>query len=148
MLSYTDLAVSVAEADAYAEARLWANWTGTDTVKAAALLRGQSYIASTYNGRWVAEWANDDAPDGVKYAIIEAARRELVAAGSLDPDYDPTGLIKREKKKLGPLEKEFEYAVPVDAASAKPVIGIIDSILASLLIAAPGSTSVTTLARF
>lgn len=148
MLSYTEPAVTVAEADNYAVARLWIDWAGADEVKAAALLRGQTYIASTYNGRWATEWTNNDAPDGVRFAIIEAARREIVTPGSLNPDYDPSGTIKREKKKLGPLEKEFEYAVPVDAASARPVIGIIDSILAGLLIAAAGGTSVTTLARF
>jgi hypothetical protein len=78
MLSYTDPAVTVAEADAYATARAWANWTGNDTVKTAALRRGQDYIAGAYNGRWATEWDNDAAPEPVRFAIIEAARRELV----------------------------------------------------------------------
>lgn len=148
MLSFTDPAVTVVEADAYALARLWADWVGPDEVKAAAILRGQTYIAGAYNDRWNIVFENNDAPDAVKFSIIEAARREIVAHGSLNPDYDPSGMIKRERKKLGPLEKEFEYAVPSSAASARPVISIIDSILAGLLVTAPGSTTVTTLARF
>lgn len=89
MLSFTDLAVELAEADDYATARAWANWTGTDEVKTAALRRGQDFIAGEYNDRWVDEWENDDAPENVKFAIIEAARRELVSPGSTAPDITP-----------------------------------------------------------
>lgn len=133
MLSYTDPAVTVAEADAYAAARLWADWIGDEPAKAAALLRSQTYFASTYNARWATEWDNADAPERVKYAIIEGARRELVAAGSLNPDYDPAGTIKKERKKVGPLEKELEYAVPQSVYDARPVFGMIDSLLSGLL---------------
>jgi hypothetical protein len=148
MLSFTELAVTVADADAYASDRAWSNWTGDNTAKTAALRRGQDFIAGAYNGRWNVEFDNVEAPDAVKFAIIEAARRELVAPGSLNPDYDPSGSIKRERKKLGPLEKEFEYATPANAAAARPIVGSIDALLAGLLLAAPGGTTVTTLARF
>lgn len=131
MLSFTDLAVTVAEADAYASARGWANWTGSD--KEAALRRGQDFIASAYNSRWATEWVNDEAPDAVKYAIIEAARRELVAPGSLNPDYDPSAMVTKERSKVGPIEEEFTYARPQNAFDARPVVGPIDALLSGLL---------------
>lgn len=131
MLSFTDSAVTPAEADAYAEARAWSNWSGSETVKAAAIRRAQDFIAATYNSRWADEWPNDDAPDEVKFAIIEGARRELVAPGSLDPDVTP-GKIKERVRVEGAVE--VAYAVGKgDAASQRPVVGIIDNLLAPLL---------------
>lgn len=140
MLSYTDLAVTIAEADAYALARAWTNWTGEPAMKEAALRRGQDYIAQRFNARWSSDWANDAAPDLVKYAIIEAARRELVAPGSVAPDFVASKTITREKKKVGPLEKELEYAGATNAGSVRPVIAAIDNLLAGLLKAAGGAS--------
>lgn len=131
MLSFTDSAVTPAEADAYADARAWSNWIGNETVKAAALRRSQDFIAATYNSRWRDEWSNDEAPDEVKYAIIEGARRELVSPGSLDPDVVP-GKIKERVRVEGAVD--VTYAVGKgDAVSQRPVIGIIDNLLAPLL---------------
>jgi len=140
MLSFTDPAVSVAEADAYASLRAWIDWTGSDEVKTAALRRGQDYIAGIGNGRWETVWANDDAPSEAKYAIIEAARRELVLPGGLAPDFVATKTVTRERKKVGPLEKELEYAGATTAAAARPDIAIIDQLLAGLLKAAGGAS--------
>lgn len=84
MLSYTTPAVTVSEASAYLAAAGEA-WAGTDEAKAAAIIRGQRYITGIGNGRWATEWNNNDAPESVKFAIIESARRELVAPGSLSP---------------------------------------------------------------
>ena len=141
MLSYTEPAVTIAEADAYAEARAWSNWTGAEPVKTAALRRGQDYLAQRYNGRWVTEWANDEAPEPVKYAIIEAARRELVEPGSLSPDFVASRQIKSEKKGVGPLTKEVTYADAAGAASARPSIAAIDNLLAGLIAAAGGASA-------
>mgnify|MGYP001373192964 CR=1 FL=1 len=140
MLSYTEAAVTVAEADAYAALRAWSDWTGTDQVKTAALRRGQDYIAGIGNGRWSTGWDNDAAPEPVKFAIIEAARREMVAPGSLAPDYVASRVVSREKKKVGPLEKELEYAQASSAAAVRPNIAIIDQLLAGLLTAAGGAS--------
>ena len=148
MLSFIDSAVEVAEADSYAEARSWANWTGADALKQAALRRGQDFIAGAYNSRWSVQFENDDAPDEVKFAIIEAARRELVSPGSINPDFDPTGTIKRERKEVGPLKKETEYATPATAVASRPAFAAIEALLAGLVSAAAGGTSVSTLARF
>ena len=139
-LSYTDPAVTTAEADAYAGLRDWTDWTGADQVKTAAIRRGQDYIAGIGNGHWATEWANDEAPEPVKNAIIEAARRELVSPGSLAPDFVASRVVTREKKKLGPLEKEFQYADGSSASSIRPNIAIIDQLLAGLLAAAGGAS--------
>lgn len=139
-LSYTDPAVAIAEADAYAALRGWSDWTGLEGVKTVALRRGQDYIAGIGNGRWATEWDNDAAPEAVKNAIIEAARRELVSPGSLAPDFVASRVVTREKKKLGPLEKELQYAEGSSASSVRPNIAIIDQLLAGLL-RAPGGAS-------
>jgi hypothetical protein len=139
-LSYSDPAASIVEADAYAALRGWTDWSGADAAKAGAIRRGQDYIAGIGNGRWATDWANDDAPEAVKNAIIEAARRELVSPGSLAPDFVASRVVTREKKKLGPLEKELQYADAASAGSVRPNIAIIDQLLAGLLAAAGGAS--------
>lgn len=47
MLSYTDPAVSIAQADACAVLRGWTNWSGLDAVNNAAIRRGQGAIAAS-----------------------------------------------------------------------------------------------------
>lgn len=144
MLSFTEPAVTSGEADTYATARGWADWTGNETVKEAAIMRGQTYLAGLYNDRWATEWENDDAPEPVKYSIIEAARRELASPGSLSPDFVASRVVSRERKKVGPLEKELEYAGATGASSVRPQIAIIEQLLAGLLRQAFGG-SVTVL---
>ncbi|MFC3072353.1 DnaT-like ssDNA-binding protein [Shinella pollutisoli] len=126
MLSFTTLAVTLEEADAYATARAWANWIGTDDAKTAALRRGQDFIASAYNSRWIDEWDNDHAPEEVKFSIIEAARRELVKPGSMSPDLKRGGKIKA----VGAGSARVEFA---DGAPAETTFSIIDGLLAGLV---------------
>ncbi len=100
MLAIDTLAVTLAEADAYCTSRGIADWTGTDPEKTAALRRGQDYIIGRYNDRWTymepstdnfvwvhRRWNNDSPPLAVKYAVIEAALRELSVPFSLSPDF-------------------------------------------------------------
>lgn len=138
-LSYVDPAVTEPEADAYLAATGEA-WTGTSEAKAAAIMRGQRYVAGIGNGRWASEWDNDQAPEPVRFAIIEAARRELASPGSLSPDYVASKVVKREKKQVGPLAKEMEYAEATSAASVRPDIEIIDQLLAGMLMASGGAS--------
>lgn len=133
MLSLTEPAVTVAEADAYAGARDYAVWFGGTLDKDAALRRGQDYIAGRFNGRWKAAFANDEAPEAVKFAIVEAAVREAAAPGSLLPDWTGEAQVTREK--VGPLETE--YAAQSGAWASRPSFGIIDALLAGLI----GSTA-------
>lgn len=79
--------------------------------------------------------ADDAIPVEVFTAAAEATYRELVTPGSLSPDFVATSLIKSEK--LGPLETTF--AVPdasaPGAAPTRPVITLIDEIIAPVLVA-------------
>ncbi|WP_024696153.1 DnaT-like ssDNA-binding protein [Pseudomonas syringae] len=155
---------TVADADAYHAARANTAWTGDDMAKQAALIRASAYIDGRYrkqlpSGVWVSlfpgyktdgraqslEWPRTDAfdyeghslpadeiPSEVERSTYEAALRELVTPGSLSPDYIASQTIKREK--VGPLETE--YAVGTDAAgSVRPVISIIDEMIAPVLVA-------------
>ena len=133
MLSFTDPALTVAEADTYASLMGYAAWVGDNPVKAAALQRGQMYIAATYNSRWLTNWANDEAPAEVKYAITEAAIRDITTPGSLAPDYTPGKVLKRESATGGPVEFENEYFAAAEGAAPLPVFSVIDGLLAGLL---------------
>lgn len=133
MLSFTETAVTVEEADTRCNALGYADWTGAEPQKAAAILRGQTYIAATYNARWANEWPNEAAPEPVKFAIIEAARRELVTPGSLSPDFDPTNAVKSRSEAVGPLSESVTYATLDSAAKAAKTFPMIDGLLSGLL---------------
>lgn len=76
----------------------------------------------------------DQVPVEVEQATYEAALREIVEPGSLSPDFVSASLVKREK--VGPLETEFAVSVGADAAgSVRPVISIIDEMIAPVLVA-------------
>jgi hypothetical protein len=123
MLSLTDMAVTLEEAAAYAESRGLFDWFDD----AAALRRGQDYVAGKYNHRWTEVFENDDAPDAVKYAIVEAARIELATPGSLTPALDRGGQVKRLKVRVeGAVERETEWA---DSAPVQQVVTAIDNLL-------------------
>lgn len=144
-LSYLLPAVTVPEADAYAELRAWSDWTGEDDAKIGALRRSQDFIAATYNARWATEWANSEAPEEVKYAIIEGARRELVAPGALNPDVT-VGTLRKRVKVEGAVE--VEYAVgsgKMTAEDMRPDISIIGQLLSGFLRTGSGGVTVDTL---
>ena len=84
-LSYTVPAVTPAEAAAYITARGITGWPEDEPEQEAALRRGQDHIAREYNHRWAVEFDNDDAPELVQFAIIEAALVEARSPGSLSP---------------------------------------------------------------
>lgn len=131
MLSFTDLAVTAAEADAYVAARAYTGWTGDATAKDAALRRGQDYIAGVYNLRWCSTFENDAAPDEVKYAIIEAALLEAATPGFFTKTYTPG-----ERKVLTEVRGiKWEVIGGGNASTAYPVSTRIEGILSSLLCA-------------
>lgn len=132
-LSYVDLAVTVEEADAYAQPRGWSDWAGASTNdKTAALRRGQDAIASSYNSQWAVDFDNDDAPNQVKFAIVEAARRELDDPGSMQPDLDRGGAIT--SMKAGSVA--LTYA---DGAPGGTSFSAIDGLLAGLIMSSGAS---------
>lgn len=149
--------VAVEDADAYHTARGNTAWTGATDTKEASLRRGRTVIDGRYQGRWpghrtngraqALDWprrgvidgdgnqiADDEIPSELIAASCEAALRELTAPGSLTPDTVPARLIKRESKGVGPLQKTLEYADVNGAAAARPVVTLIDEILAPILL--------------
>ena len=84
MLSYTAPTVTPAEALAYVAGRDLSGWPEMEPAQIAALRRGQDYLAREYNGRWSVEF-DDDAPELVKFAVIEAALVEARNPGALSP---------------------------------------------------------------
>lgn len=80
------------------------------------------------------EIPDDEAPIEVVNATYEAALREAILPGSLSPDYTPSELATKEK--VGPIE--VQYATGQGEGSkdipTRPVISVIDEILAPVLI--------------
>lgn len=89
MLSMIAPAVTVAEATAYLQGAGVTGWPETSGQQQQALLRGQRYVASRFNGRWNVQFENDAAPDPIKWAIIEASVVEAKQPGSLSPVSTP-----------------------------------------------------------
>jgi hypothetical protein len=87
--------------------------------------------AEDYEGHAI---PSDQVPVEVEQATYEAALRELVEPGSLSPDFVAASTVKRQK--VGPIEEEFSVAAGEDgAASVRPVISIIDEMIAPVLVA-------------
>lgn len=127
--------VSVADADAYfadrGEPTAWAGASTTE--KEQAIVKATDYIEKRFSRRFVGvkgssdqalSWPRDNAYDADDYlladdevptaladATAEYANRAISAALIPDPtvNVDTAGQIVREKKKVGPLEKETEY---------------------------------------
>lgn len=149
---------TLAEADAFHAARGRAEWAAaSEGDRTAALVRGSDYIdqrytaaacTSAFPGRRAGgraqerEWPRigaadrageaipaDSVPSEVLRATFEAAYRELLAPHSLSPDYVPAEQVTREK--VGPIE--VSYAAGDGAQGNRPVVPVIDEILAGLL---------------
>ena len=87
--------------------------------------------AEDYEGHAI---PSDQVPVEVEQATYEAALRELVEPGSPSPDFVAASTVKRQK--VGPIEEEFSVAAGADgAASVRPVISIIDEMIAPVLVA-------------
>jgi hypothetical protein len=87
--------------------------------------------AEDYEGHAI---PSDQVPVEVEQATYEAALRELVEPSSLSPDFVAASTVKRQK--VGPIEEEFSVAAGADgAASVRPVISIIDEMIAPVLVA-------------
>ena len=155
-----DSYATIAEADAWHADRGRTTWTGADAVKEAALRRATTWIDAAFGARfsgaktggraqslaWPRTGATDadgvaippdEIPVEIKQATYEAALRELVSPGSLNPDIVPVtttgGAVKRVRKKVGPLETETEYTEGATSGSSHPIFPVINGILAGLL---------------
>lgn len=151
--------VSVAYADTYHSDRGNSDWTGTDDVKEAALVKATDYIEQTYTGRWIGykveynqalSWPrtyNDpdlyntiydisgEVPDRLKQAVC------ILALESLSTDLNPTQTqtVKREKVDV----VEVEYMDARDGGRTNSSRPAIDGILRTLLTGSPLNAKVT-----
>lgn len=148
---------TAANADAYFDARGITAWTGTDTAKEQALIKGADYLERRYAGRWLGVkttqaqalawprgWLNDldgypvDAdtiPENIKRANFEAAL--LILGGTdLEPVLTRGNAVTKKRVKAGPVETETEYLA---GASARDIVTKIDGLLTGFV---SGSNSV------
>lgn len=127
-LSLTTMAVTQAEVDAYAAARGVTAWAGTG--KTEAMRRAQDYIAGRYNTKWAVDFDSATAPTEVKYAIAEAAIREIKVPFSLTPD-----LTLGTAKVLTGLDSLKWNPVKGDATvdDLRPTLTVIDGLLYGLV---------------
>lgn len=125
MLSYTDLAVTAAEASDYlGAAGVAVLLTDTD------LMAGQRFIATRFNSRWTVRFDAATVPDAVKYAIIEAAVVEKRTPGILSPVSTPsTDKVLVQAGKL-----QWERVKGAGGADAYiPRIAVVEGLLAGLI---------------
>lgn len=148
-----DSYVALNAANGYHSARGNSAWSGTDTVKEAALRRATAYIDMAYRARFPGvrregreqplQWpredaidvrgeeiADDEIPQEIKDAVCEAALREIAEAGSLMPDLERGGQIKSVK--AGSVTVEY-----IEGASVRTSFQIIDGILGDILMSLP-----------
>lgn len=133
MLSFTELAVSDAEAAEYTSAAgITPQPSETD------LMRGQRYVAARFNSRWLSEWEDDVVPEEVKHAIIEAAIIEARTPGVLSPVSTPA----TDKVLVGAGKLTWERVRGASGPDAyMPRSAIIDGLLAGLVRSAMGGVS-------
>lgn len=127
-LSNANAFVSVADADARHTLLGNTAWTGTDAAKEAAIARATVYMEQAYRQRWVGvrvsseqalSWPryveglvdgwpidSDEVPSDIADACADLALRAL----SDDLNADLTRAVVR--KKIGPLETEYDRASP------------------------------------
>lgn len=129
---------SLATVDSYCSDRAYEAWTGNDDIKNASILRGMAYVESFfYKGKKVAsdqalKWprsgmtdedgytVDEDAiPLNLKYAVSEAAFREIQNPGTLQADL--TSGIKKEK-----IAFDFETEYFPGAPAQKILPGVDD----------------------
>lgn len=144
-------------ADAYHAARGNTLWAGTSEKKTIARLRGSEYIDGNFRSyfpgfkagnreqerEWPRTWAHDREGNAIAADVIpveainasyEAALRELVSPRSLEPDFVPG----QQEKSVKVDVIAVEYTGPVGISAIKPVMTVVGSILAPILINAVG----------
>lgn len=103
-----------------------------DAQREAALIKATDYIdlrfsklfigsklTTTQSLAWPREYSSNETdyglvPTNLKKACAEYASRSMSAELLTDT---PTGVVKRKKEKVGPIEEETEYTVPYQPAS-------------------------------
>ena len=143
--------ISVAECASYLSAR--GNDTfgnlADDTLKEEALRRATRYLQTQYRGRWKGRRTDDEQaldwprswvidrdgfgidgdviPQAIKDACCEAAHREAVSPGTLQPDLARGGAVNRSVEQVGSIRSELEYAPGAPRTTTFPVIDMLVS---------------------
>lgn len=145
---------TLAAANAYHAERGNTAWAAADeSARNIALLRGSEDADAIYRSAFpgvktggrdqVREWPRTGATDAsgytiesdaepieIEFASYEFALRELLNPGSVLPDVTPSTQIKRERIE-GIIDTE--YVTPSGPAAVRPVIAVIDAIMAPLI---------------
>lgn len=136
--------ISVAYADAYFADRGISSWTGTNTAKEGALTRATDYVKALFANRFDPDlFLVDDVaviPEALEKGVAEYAVIEIVTPGGLAPvqPVDPSGYpVVMTKKKVGPIEKEFQ-PVAGSTQMTRRRFPIADALIASLLLPSLG----------
>ncbi len=122
-LATSDAEAALVRATAAIEALYGSRYPGTRTNGRDQSLGWPRKNATDFEGETIAE---DEIPQEIINAVCEAAIRELTEPGSMQPDLDRGGAIKRMKAG----EVEIEYG---SNAADTTTFSIIDGIMAPLL---------------
>lgn len=152
----TDYYGNLAGALAYHTDQGNAAWAAaaTDALREAALLRASVWLDGNYRDLFqgyktlfraqIRQWPRfgavdaegypipiDEVPREILAATYEAALRELAVPGQLSPDFVAANRVVRER--LGSLEVEYSAFATPSLEQVRPILSIIDDILAPLL---------------
>ena len=128
-LATANALVTVAFADEYFTDRGIGVWTGSDTVKQAALIKATDYVETRFGSLFYGDkksptqalshprvnTSTGEFPVAVKRAVCEYAVRALGASLLPDPEIHASGQgLERTRSKVGPIEEEtrFQYQGP------------------------------------
>ena len=128
-LATANALVTVAFADEYFTDRGIGVWTGSNTVKQAALIRATDYVETRFGSLFYGDkksttqalshprgnTSTGEFPVAVKQAVCEYAVRSLSATLLPDPEIHASGQgFERTRSKVGPIEEEtrFQYQGP------------------------------------
>jgi hypothetical protein len=150
-LTDADSFVSVAECDAYHLARGNTTWTGSDSLKEAALRRASLFLSNAYPWQgWqfrprlqALAWPrggvvdqdgfdvrSDEVPVEIRHATCEVALRELVSPGAMNPDVTTAETVKSVT--AGSVSVQFANAGP-GAGANRPTLLVVRDLIAGLL---------------
>jgi hypothetical protein len=164
-----DSFVSVADCDAFCEARGLSDWTGAADspadLKESALRRATAFLSNAYawkgvrtDGRSQAlAWprddveddegetvANDEIPVEIEQATCLIAAKEVVTPGYMSPAFTLSERIKRER--VGQLEVEY-LGGSMSAEAVRPVLLEVEDLISGLIDGAGGNALVGTAVR-
>ena len=128
-LATANALVTVAVADEYFTDRGIGVWTGSDTVKQAALIKATDYVETRFGSLFYGDkksptqalshprvnTSTGEFPVALKRAVCEYAVRSLSVTLLPDPEIHARGQgFERTRSKVGPIEEEtrFQYQGP------------------------------------